>query len=151
MAIEFDWYGDASVDTATLRAFIATATSGEQRPDGTIFLDGMYVMARASSDEDGVIVLFGSDQHFSATFRFSNVTDDAKRNHNTAVMVRVLIAFAQAYQSSGVLLFNGERNVLQYGADGIVFDAAWEDWTANRETDQLLHEFSSRRLPQPLL
>ena len=135
MATEFDWYGDAEVDIATLRAFIADATGGEQHPDGTVHLDGMSITARVGSD----------------TFRFANLADAATTDHNTALMVHVLIAFAQTHGGSGVLLYNGEEAVLQYGEDGIVFASDWEDWTENSEVAPLLAQFTSRVLPQPLL
>ncbi|TDO38932.1 hypothetical protein C8E87_2600 [Paractinoplanes brasiliensis] len=38
MALEYDWSGDAEVETTALRTFIATATGGQQAPDGTVFL-----------------------------------------------------------------------------------------------------------------
>ena len=153
MALEYDWSGDADVDTAALRTFITTAAGGYQHPDGTVFLDGMYVMARAESEEDvnPAMALFGFDERFTATFRFANLADAATRDHNTALMVHVVIAFAQRHSGSGVLLHNGERAVLQYGRDGIVFDADWEDWTENGEVAPLLAQFASRVLPQPLL
>jgi hypothetical protein len=153
VAIEYDWSGDADVDIATLRAFIATATGGEQHPDGTVFLDGMYVMARTPSGDDvnSAIALFGFDERFSATFRFSNGADTATTERNTALMVHVLIAFAQSHGGSGVLLFNGEEAVLQYGKEGIAFASDWEDWSENSEVAPLLTQFGSRVLPQPLL
>jgi hypothetical protein len=153
VAIEYDWVGDADVDTETLRAFITSGTEGEQHPDGTVFLDGMYIMARAvtADDVNPDITLLGFDERFTATFRFANLADAATSEHNTALMVHVLIAFAQRYGGNGVLLYNGEEAVLQYGKDGIVFDAEWEDWTENREVAPLLNQFASRVLPQPLL
>jgi len=153
VANEYDWVGDVDVDTPELRAFITTATAGEQHPDGTVFLDGMYVMAKAvpADNVNPDIRLFGFDERFTATFRFANLADPATRAHNTALMVHVLIAFAQSYGGSGVLLYNGEEAVLQYGKDGIVFDAEWEDWTENGEVAPLLNQFASRVLPQPLL
>ena len=153
MAVEFDWIGDADVDTASLRAFIATATGGDQHADGTVFLDGMYVMAGVTPEEDldPDTMVFGFDERFSATFRFANLATKPTRDHNTALMVHVLIAFAQSYGGNGVLLFNGEQAVLQYGEDGVIFDAEWEDWTENAEVAPLLNQFTSRTLPQPLL
>jgi hypothetical protein len=151
MALEFVWHGDKDVGTEKLRTFIAATTGGTKHSDGTVFLDGMYVMARASSDEDDVVALFGFEERFSVTFRFSNLADRATAEHNTAVMVHVVIAFAQSCGGSGVLLVNGETNVLQYGADGIVFDSSWEEWTDNGETAPLLTQFASRVLSQPLL
>ena len=153
MAIEFDWIGDTDVDTASLRAFIATVTGGDQHADGTVFLDGMYVMADVTPEEDldPATMVFGFDERFSATFRFANLATKSTHDHNTALMVHVLIAFAQSYGGNGVLLFNGEQAVLQYGEDGVIFDAEWEDWTENAEVAPLLTQFASRTLPQPLL
>jgi hypothetical protein len=110
----------------------------------------MYIMSRASRDEDGVIVLFGFNEKFSATFRFANLVDDATTAHNTALMAHTVISFAQQYRGSGVLLYNGEENVLQYDDDGIVFASDWEDWSENAEVAPLLNQFVSRVLPQPL-
>jgi hypothetical protein len=153
MAIEFDWSGDAAVSRETMRTFIATATGGDQHPDGTVFVDGMYVTARAGSDHDvnPAIALFGFDERFSATFRFANLATRATTEHNTALMAHVVISFFQSFGGSGVLLYNGDVAVLQYGEDGIVFAADWEDWTDNSETAPLLVQFASRVLPQPLL
>jgi hypothetical protein len=153
MALEYDWSGNADVDTAALREFIATATAGRQSPDGTVFLDGMYVTARAVSGDDAnpAIRLFGFDERFTATFRFSNTADTATADHNTALMVHVFIAFAQRHGGSGVLLYNGEEAVLQYDEAGIVFAEDWEDWTENGEVAPMLTQFTSRVLPQPLL
>jgi hypothetical protein len=153
VALEYDWSGDTEVDTAALRAFIATATGGRQAPDGTVFLDGMYVTARADSGDDvnEAMKLFGFEDRFWATFRFANLADEATNVHNTALMVHVLIAFTQSRGGTGVLLHNGERAVLQYGKDGVIFDAGWEDWTENGEVAPLLAQFASRTLPQPLL
>ena len=154
MALEYDWYGDTDVDTTTLRAFIATATSGEQHPDGTVFLDGMYVTARVVSGGDDInpaIALFGFDERFTVTFRFASLAVPANTGRNTALMAHVLVAFARSRGGNGVLLFNGEENVLQYGADGIVFASDWEDWTENSRVAPLLTRFANRALPQPLL
>ncbi|WP_203721084.1 SitI3 family protein, partial [Paractinoplanes brasiliensis] len=114
---------------------------------------GMYVTASADSADDvnEAMKLFGFEDRFWATFRFANLADEATSDHNTTLMVHVLIAFAQTHGGSGVLLHNGERAVLQYGKEGIVFDAGWEDWTENSEIAPLLTQFASRTLPQPLL
>jgi hypothetical protein len=153
MALEYDWSGNAEVNTAALRSFIATATGGRSSPDGTIFLDGMYVTARAVSGDDAnpAIELFGFQERFTATFRFANTADRAMADHNIALMVHVLIAFAQRHGGSGVLLHNGEEAVLQYDGTGIVFAEDWDDWTENGEVAPMLTQFASRVLPQPLL
>jgi hypothetical protein len=153
MALEYDWSGNADVGTVALRSFIATATAGSQSPDGTIFLNGMYVTARAVSGDDinPAIELFGFQERFSATFRFANTADPATADHNTALMVHVLITFAQRHGGSGILLHNGEEAVLQYDETGIVFAEGWDDWTENGEVAALLDQFASRVLPQPLL
>jgi hypothetical protein len=153
MAIEFDWDGDADVDTATLQGFVLAAISGAQQPDGTVFRDGLQVYAKHVSGDDvnPATALFGFDQRFRVTFRFANLADPETTEHNIALMVHVLIAFVQRYGGKGVLLFNGDEAVLQYDDNGIVFDAEWEDWTENREVAPLLSQFASRVLPQPLL
>jgi hypothetical protein len=153
VALEYDWSGDATVDTATLRAFIATSIGGEQHPDGTIFRDGMYVMAAtvSAADANPAAALFGFEERFRATFRLGNLADPATTDHNTALIVHALIAFSEIHGGRGVLLFNGEENVLQYGPDGIVFAEQWADWRENHEVAPLLTQFASRVLPQPLL
>src|SRR3954462_10402614 len=153
VALEYDWYGDAYVDTEGLRAFIATVTGGDRHPDGTVFLGGMYVMAEAESDDDinPVMALFGFDERFTATFRFANLATESARAHNTALMAHVLIAFAQTRGGNGVLLHNGDRAVRRYGKGGIVFGAEGEDWRGHGEVAPLLNQFASRVLPQPLL
>jgi len=153
MAIEYDWRGSADIDTSTLRDFIATAVGGAQQPDGTVFREGLQVFARGVSgdDVDSTTALFGFDERFAATFRFANLATAATTEHNTALMVHVLIVFAQSHGGKGVLLFNGEEAVLEYGDDGIVFASDWEDWSENSEVAPLLTQFASRVLPQPLL
>src|SRR4051812_47849306 len=153
MAIEFTWYGDTDVDTQTLRGFVVTAVGGTQLPDGTVVRDGLFVSARhvVGDEVNPATALFGFDQRFRATFRFANLADAATTEHNIALMVHTLIAFAQRYGGAGVLLFNGDEAVLQYDANGVVFDVGWEDWTENREVAPLLTQFASRVLPQPLL
>ncbi|GAA0516698.1 hypothetical protein Ade02nite_25120 [Paractinoplanes deccanensis] len=153
MALEYDWSGDAPVDDATMRAFIAAAIGGDQRPDGTIFLNGMYVTVRAVTGDDvnPAIAVFGWEQRFSATFRFSNRAAEETAEHNTALMVHVLIAFAQRHGGNGVLLHNGERAVLRYGEGSVVFSSDWDDWVENAEVAPLLSQFRSENLAQPLL
>ncbi|MBU2667417.1 hypothetical protein KOI35_28285 [Actinoplanes bogorensis] len=153
MALEYDWSGDTDIDMPALRAFIATATGGSQHPDGTVFLDGMYITARTVSDDDSnpAMKLFGFDERFTSTFRFANTADDATTDHNIALMAHVLITFAQSRKGRGILLHNGEKAVLQYGEHGIVFDSEWEDWTSNGKVAPLLTSFLGCALPQPLL
>jgi hypothetical protein len=153
MATEYTWYGDAEIDTDSLRAFIATATAGEQHADGTIFLPGMYVTAaRAEGDDvNPAVALFGFGERFRATFRLSRQAGEPAQQHATALMAHTLIAFATTVGGNGVLLFNGEDNVLQYSGGTVTFGAEWEDWAENPETAGLLTQFPSQVLPQPLL
>jgi hypothetical protein len=154
MAIEYDWYGDAGIDSDALRAFIATATGGHQNAEGTVFVTGMYVMASHTAGEDErnpAIALFGFEDRFSATFRLSPQIDDETTAHVEALMAHTLIAFATQVGGHGVLLFNGEDNVLQYGDGEVTFGAEWDEWAENPETAPLLTRFPSRVLPQPLL
>lgn len=153
MAIEYDWYGDAEIDTPSLRAFIVTATAGEQHEDGTVFLPGMYVTGGHVEPDDAnpAIALFGFEDRFRGTFRLSKQADEPAQQHAEALMAHTLIAFATQVGGHGVLLFNGEENVLQYGDGAVTFGAEWEEWAENPETAPLLTQFPSRILPQPLL
>ncbi|GIM89743.1 SitI3 family protein [Paractinoplanes toevensis] len=153
MAYEYTWYGDSELDTPGLTAFIAATTGGEERPDGTIFLAGMYVTARSVTGEDvnPAVSLFGFEHRFTATFRISSRVDDVTEEHATALMVHTVIAFASRFGGHGVLLFNGETAVLLHAGDHVVLDAEWEDWTENSEIAPLLDQFDSEVLPQPLL
>lgn len=153
MADEYTWHGDADVDSPSLRQFIADTTGGEQHQDGTIFLPGMYVTARhvVGDDINPAVGLFGFDDHFRATFRYSSRADQATTAHAVALMVHAVIAFWSRYGGHGVLLFNGEMAVLQYGEGDMVLAADWDDWSENSEVAPLLTQFSSRVLPQPLL
>ena len=153
MALEYDWSGDTDLDTTALRAFIAAETVGTQSSDGTVFLNGMYIAANAVSGDDvnPAIKLFGFDERFTATFRLANSADEATADHNTALMVHVLIRFAQQHGGSGILLHNGDEAIMQYGDTGIAFDEGWEDWTENSEVAPMLTQFAIRVLPQPLL
>jgi hypothetical protein len=153
MADEYDWHGDAAVDTSGLRQFIADATGGELHDDGTTFLPGMYVTARhvVGDEVNPSMSRFGFDDRFGATFRFSARADRATTMHAAALMVHTVIAFALRHGGRGVLLFNGETAVLQYEDGDVVFDADWEDWSENSEIAPLITQFASRVLPQPLL
>jgi hypothetical protein len=95
--------------------------------------------------------LFGFDDRFGATFRYSSRADQATTAHAAALMVHTVIAFALQHGGRGVLLFNGETAVLQYDGTDVVLDAEWEDWSENGEVAPLLNQFASRVLPQPLL
>jgi hypothetical protein len=153
MADEYTWHGDADLDTSDLRTFITAATGGEQHQDGTIFLMGMYITAShvAGDDINPVIGLFGFDGRFRATFRYSARADEATTAHAVALMVHTVVAFWNRYGGHGVLLFNGEIAVLQYGDGEMILDAEWEDWFDNSEVAPLRTQFASRVLAQPLL
>ncbi|WP_067497488.1 SitI3 family protein [Actinoplanes sp. TFC3] len=153
MAEEYDWRGDTAVDVSDLRRFIAAATGGELRDDDTIFLPGMYVTSRqpAGDEVNPAMRLFGFDDRFSATFRFSSRVDQKTSAHAASLMVHAVIAFALQREGRGVLLFNGETAVLQYDGSDVVLDAEWEDWSENSEIAPLLTQFATQVLPQPLL
>jgi hypothetical protein len=153
MADEYDWRGDAAVDASELRQFVADATGGELHDDGTIFLPGMYVSARQAvgNDANPAMRLFGFDDRFGVTFRFSSRADPATTEHAASLMVHAVIAFAARHGGRGVLLFNGELAVLQYEHGDVVFDADWDDWSENKEIAPLKSRFAMRVLPQPLL
>lgn len=152
MAEEYTWHGDADIETDGLRRFITVATGGEQHEDGTIFVPGMYVTAYRVADEEAnpAMELFGFGDRFRATFRYSSRADEATTAHAAALMVHTVIAFWSRFGGHGVLLFNGETAVLQYG-DTLILDADWEDWSENSEVAPLLSQFPNQVLPQPLL
>jgi hypothetical protein len=153
MAIEYSLASEADVDTQDLQDFMVAAIGGEKGPDGTVFRDGMYVMAHrlAEGEENSAMQLFGIQHRVSATFRLANLADEATRNHNTALMVGAVLAFFHRYAGRGVLLFNGEVAILQRLTGEIVFDREWEDWFENDEVTPLLDGYPIRPLPQPLL
>lgn len=123
------------------------------RDDGTVFLTGMYVTASESTGDEAnpAMRLFGFDDRFGATFRFSSRADEATTAHAAALMVHAVIVFALQHGGRGVLLFNGETAVLRYDGSDVVLDADWEDWSENREVAPLTTRFATRVLPQPLL
>jgi len=153
MADEYDWHGDAAVDVSGLRRFIADVTGGDLRDDGTVFLPGMYVTARqpAGDEVNPAMRLFGFDDRFGVTFRFSSRADQKTSAHAASLMLHTVIAFALRHGGRGVLLFNGETAVLQYNGSDVVLAADWEDWTENAEVAPLMTQFATRVLPQPLL
>ncbi|MDG4791604.1 SitI3 family protein [Micromonospora sp. WMMD1102] len=87
----------------------------------------------------------------TATFRLSNRATEDARDDATRAMIRVVLAFFNDYPAYGLLLYNGERIILQrvQGPGGI--DSDWEDWAEMSGMRQLVAGLESRRLPQPLL
>jgi hypothetical protein len=114
-------------------------------------IEAIKARALPEDERNPALRLFGLGELFTVTFRFENLAEPETSERNSALMAHTLIAFAQRYGGGGVLLFNGERAVLQYGAEGVVFDSDWEDWAENPETAPLLAQFPSRVLDQPLL
>ena len=153
MALEFDLQSDADIDSPELRAFLAGAVEGDLGPDGTVFRPGMYVMSRhvAPGDEDSTTRLFGFQHRINATFRFANLAAEAERDHNTAIMIRSVLALAERFGGHGVLLFNGELAVVQWTPEEVVFDSEWEEWSELDEVKPLLAGHALRPLPQPLM
>ncbi|MFC7533856.1 SitI3 family protein [Actinoplanes sp. GCM10030250] len=153
MALEFDMQSDADISTADFRSFLAAAVEGEHSQDGTIFRPDMYVMAgRVTPDtEDPTTELFGFRERISATYRFANLAEASARDHNIAVMVSSILAFAERYTSRGVLLYNGDIAVIQWAPDEVVFHSEWEDWSELEEVIPLIAGHVMRPLPQPLI
>lgn len=153
MALEYVMHGDADLSSAELRAFYAAAIEGELSPDGTVFRPGMYVMARRvkPEEENPMTQLLGFEHRINATYRFRNLSEPAEQDHNTIVMASSILSLADRYGGRGVLLFNGERVVLQWDPDEVVFDSEWEDWSEIEEAFPLVAAHQLRPLPQPLL
>lgn len=153
MAVEYHLESDTAASRDDLSAFLATAVGGRASPDGTVFRPGMYVMTHHTDpeDEDLMIEAFGFTHRLSATYRFDNLATPDVQDHNTALMVRSVIAFAGQFGGRGVLLFNGDRATIQWNEDGIVFDSEWEEWTDVAAVVPLIEGHTMRLLPQPLL
>jgi hypothetical protein len=152
MAIEFDLESDADITADHLHTFFVEAIEGDLGEDGTVFRPGMYVMSgRITEGADLTAELFGFEPLINATFRFANLSGHEERDHNTVVMVSAVLALAERYGGTGILLFNGEQAVLQWTPEGVVFDSEWEDWSELEAVRPLVSLHASRRLAQPLL
>jgi hypothetical protein len=153
MSLFFTYYGEVGVATGDLQKLIAAAVGGTVSSHDTIFCPGMNVTAHRvdDDDEDSTGRYFGFVERVTATFNFDSQVPDDVSEHNTALMVRAVLALFDAYPGRGVLLFNGERVVLQRLSDGVEFDAEWEDWAELDEVRPLLAAHQQRKLPQPLM
>ena len=153
MATEYTLSSEAEVDTGELQDFMVAAIGGDKGPDGTVFRDGMYVTAYRVPDGEGnpAMQLFGFQHRVTATFRLSNLSNEATKNHNAALMVGAVLAFFDRYAGRGVLLFNGEVVIIERLTDEIIFDEEWDDWFENDEVTPLLRGFAVRPLAQRLL
>jgi hypothetical protein len=152
MAIEYLLYSEASVSLEELQTFFTGAVGGDVGHGGTVFRDGMYVTVfRVPDDErDSTIPQFDFEHLITATFHFSNVADQATEAHNTALMVAAVLAFFDRY-GRGVLLFNGERVVIQNVTGETVFSREWDEWFEGHEVASLIDGHRVDNLPQPLL
>ncbi|GIM89750.1 SitI3 family protein [Paractinoplanes toevensis] len=149
MAIEYTFYSAADMSTETLRSRIAAALAGSITPDGTVTREGLTATAYrvAPGEEATAPSLFGFMHRVSVRFRFSATRRDLE-GHNTALMVGAVLGLAD---SDGVLLFNGEENVLQSSAGEITFAAGWDGWDDMPEVTALQDEHRTGHLNQPLL
>jgi hypothetical protein len=152
MAIEYLLYSAASVSLEELQTFFAGAVGGDIGHGGTVFREGMYVTVfRVPEDErDSTIPQFGFEHLITATFHFSNLADQQTEARNTALMVAAVLAFFHRY-GHGVLLFNGERVVIQHLTEETVFSHEWDEWLEAQEVAPLIVGHRIDNLPQPLL
>jgi hypothetical protein len=153
MALEYIFHSAADATPEDFRSVIAAAVGGAVAADGTIFLEGMYVIVYSAdpTEAQATTRLFGFDHRISALFRFSNLSSPATARHNTVLMVVAVLSVFDRFAQPGVLLFNGEQAVLQKLDGGVVFDEDWEDWSEVDEVTPFVAAHTRRRLAQPLL
>lgn len=139
----------ADLDTESLRSRVAAALDATLSPDGSMFWDGLWVVAyRVEPGEEATAPgLFGFSHRVTVLFRYSS-TRRGLEDHNTALMVGAVLSLADA---DGVLLFNGEEAVVQIAGGEVTFAAGWEDWDDMPEVAALRSEHRVTSLSQPLL
>jgi hypothetical protein len=154
MSTFFTFYGEADLTTDAMRSLMSDVVGGTISPDGFILREGMDITAARVADDDdeeSTGAYFGFTERVSATFAFHNLAGRALADHNTALMVAAVLAVFDAAPGRGVLLYNGEHNVLQRFNNGVEFNSEWTDWSEIAELAPYLARYPSRPLDQPLL
>jgi hypothetical protein len=153
MSTFFTFYGEADLTTDAVRSLLSEVVGGTISPDGFILREGMDITAArvTDDDEEPTGASFGFTERVSATFAFHNLAGRALADHNTALMVAAVLAVFDAAPGRGVLLYNGEHNVLQRLDNGVEFNSGWTDWSEIAEVAAFLERYPSRPLDQPLL
>jgi hypothetical protein len=150
MALEYVLCAAADITTEEFVAFLAEALNASVH-DNDVRRDGLMVIAyRETPGEEYSPHTIGFTHRVTATFRFSNLAHTRLRDENTVLMVRAVLAFLGRYPGSGVLLFNGERVVLQKLDGPVELDSGWEDWSLDGMA-KVIAGLPQHPLPQPLL
>jgi len=151
MALEYTFRGAADITTEEFLAFLAQTMNAPISHD-YVRGDGLQVTAyRVDPGEEAASVEeFGFPHRVTATFRFANLAPTQLRDQNTVLMIRTVLAFFDRYPGSGVLLFNGERVVLQKLDGDVELDSDWEDFSLDGMAE-VIAGLSQRPLPQPFL
>jgi hypothetical protein len=152
MAVEYTYYGSADLTGNDLRSVVSSALGGELSHDGTVVRPGLSatVDRPEAGDEAVAPQLFGFVHRGTVRFRFANNRPDLEE-HNTALMVGVVLSMVDRTDADSVLLFNGEEAVLASVGGEAIFDAAWTDWEPFPEVAALMQGRRVATLPQPLL
>jgi hypothetical protein len=152
MALEYVLYAAADLTTEEFLAFLAETLNAPIFYN-FVSCDGLQITAyREDPGEEAFSAEeFGFPHRLTATFQFANLAPRQLRDENTVLMVSTTLTFLNRYSSSGVLLFNGERVVLQKLNGQVELDRDWEeDWTLPG-MDTVIAGLSQRPLPQPFL
>jgi hypothetical protein len=152
MALEYTYYSAARLTTVELRSLVASWLAGSLMPDGEIVREGLRAFAHGTeADEEAAApALFGFSHGVAVRFRFAANREDL-REHNTALMVGVVLAIADRTRADSVLLFNGEEAILQVTGGEVIFSDDWEDWEGAPEAVALKAGHRVGHLAQPLL
>jgi hypothetical protein len=154
VSLFYTFYGEAELTSGDLQNLVATAVGGTVSPTGTIFCDGMNITAHHvdhNDDDDSTGKYFGFEERITATFNFDNLATLEVRDRDIALMVVAVLAILDASPGRGVLLFNGDRAILQRLDDDVEFDSDWDDWSEVSDVAPLVARHVVRLLNQPLL
>jgi hypothetical protein len=154
MSLFFTFYGEADVSSAGLQKVVVAVVGGAVRSQNTIFSPGMNVTVHHvgdGADEDSTGRYFGFVERITATFNFDNSAPADLTERNTVLMVATVMAIFDSHPGRGVLLFNGDRVVLERLDEGITFDGDWEDSSEITDVASLAAGHVVRRVDQPLL
>ena len=151
MALEYDFYAAADITREEFLTFLAQTMSAPISHD-YVRGDGLQATAHRETPEEEASTVneFGFPERISATFRFANLASEQLTDQNTVLMIRTVLAFFDRYPGSGVLLFNGERVVLQKLDGDVELDSDWEDFSLDGMAE-VIAGLSQRPLPQPFL
>lgn len=152
MATEYVLYASADLSTEEFRTFMVQVVGGEVLGN-FVRRDALDVTPYREDldDPSPIAAMLGFPHRVTATFRLANLASPEARDEAIRLMYRSVLVFFYHYPADGVLLFNGERVVLQKLHGTIVIDSEWDDWADVPELPQMVQGLDSRVLPQPLL